>query len=360
MNKNLFIIKPNKRFSYAQAQGSISNITGFFSDSEMDIVIEKVLKNLMHRSIGLWAQAQVDNPKQFEGGGTAVFKFQKRVPFGEYTKESREQAPDIVKQEAKKIDRLRSDIARVEYETLELAMFNFVSRDAYINFIVSGINNNLAAYMDGHYLDVFVKDAIERAKKGDYSLLTVNADFMDLKTQDLRFDAFRQVNRAQYFVASTLDLYNIGADEADFATILWKPLIADLLLAMPKAGDTATKVGREMAGLDGNVQIAGLNGMLVQHVFLTKKIDKGTVMSKDVDFDFTNVVGLMSHRESAFVAQQGLQFEQTKDPNSANPKYIVKFNLYKGLVRDDLYRLLVTDKDNFGGYKKPNEQTAKK
>lgn len=357
---NLFIIKPTKRFSYAQTQGSIRNITGFFSDSEMDIVIVKILKNLMHRSIGLWAQAQVDNPKVVDGGGTAVFKFQERVPFGEYTKENREQAPDIVTQRAKKIDRLRSDVARVEWETLELAMFNFESRDAYINFIVDGIQKNLAAYMDAHYLDVFVKDAIDRAKKGDYSLLTVNADFLDLKTQDMRFDAYRQVGRAQYEVASKLNLYDLGADEAEFATILWKPLTNDLLLAMPKAGDTATAVGRELSGLDGNVRVAGLSGMLMQHVFLTQKIAKGTVMSKDFDFDFTNVVGLMSHREAAFVAQQGLQFQQTIDPNSANPKYICKFSLYKGLVRDVLYRLLVTDKDNFGGYTKPAEQTAKK
>lgn len=52
-NKNLFVIKPVKRKSYAQSPGSLRNITGFFSDSEMDLALQKILLHLRHRSIGL-------------------------------------------------------------------------------------------------------------------------------------------------------------------------------------------------------------------------------------------------------------------------------------------------------------------
>lgn len=357
-SNKLFIIKPVNRFSYAQTQGTLSNITGFFSDSEMDIALQKILLHLKHRSIGLWAQAQTTNPKQVHGGGTAYFKFQKRVMFGEYTKANREDAHDEVRQELIKIDRLRSDAARVERESLEMEMFNFESRDAYINEIVSGIADNLSAYMDAHYIDVFAQEAIKQAKEGKYDLIVENKEFLSLPTPDKRYEAYLQVSDAQYDVSSTLDLYNIGVNEADFVTIFIKKLTNRLLLAMPKAGDTATSVGRNLSGLDGETQIAGLSGTVVQHVFLNKKIDKGTVMSKDYSFDFTNIVGLMSHVESAFVAQQALQFVETIHPKSGNPHYIVKFNLYKGLVRKDLFRLLVVDKNNFGGFKK--EETPKK
>lgn len=139
---------------------------------------------------------------------------------GEYTKENRHQEHDEVKQEVIKIDRMRSDAARVERESLEMEMFNFESRDAYINEIVNGISTNLAGYMDAQYLDVFTQDSIKRAKAGDYSLITENKAFMDLNTKELQMEAFRQVNRAQYFVAATLDLYNLGVDEAEFSTIL--------------------------------------------------------------------------------------------------------------------------------------------
>ena len=120
-----------------------------------------------------------------------------------------------------------------------------------------------------------------------------------------------------------------------------KNITNDLLLAMPKGGNTATDVGRGLSGMDGTTSIAGL-GIVKDHLFFGINIPKGTSFAGDTDFDFSKVYGLTAHKEAAFLAVQSLMTTGTIDPNSANQKYITKFNLFKGMVRDGLYRLYTT------------------
>lgn len=152
--------------------------------------------------------------------------------------------------------------------------------------------------------------------------------------------AYRQAARARINIARQLTQYDLGARKADFATFLHDAVISDLLIAMPKGGNDATTLGRELTGVEGTSVVAGL-GLVKDHLYFGKAIPKGTSFSEDKDFDFSKVFGLIAHQEAAFLAVQGLQTSAAIDPNSGNQKYIVKFNLFKGIVRDTLYGLFV-------------------
>lgn len=107
---------------------------------------------------------------------------------------------------------------------------------------------------------------------------------------------------------------------------------------MPKGGDSATTIGKELSGIDGTQVIAGL-GAVKDHIFLNKKIDKGTSFSLDKDFDFTNVFGAIIYAEALFVATQGLISTSAIDPESGNQKYITKFQYFQEAVRPKLIRV---------------------
>lgn len=265
--------------------GSYGNITGILTGSELDIVNIKVLKNLRHGTLGLLNSATPDNPSVVEGGGTANFKVQKYLQFKEYTAANRNDAGDLTKQELLiKIDKERSEKAHFEIETLELQGLDFKSRAAYTNYIQAGISLSLTALLDALYIDVVV----ETAKLDKANREVINADFADLDTAVKREGAFRQIARAKVNIARQLTRYNLGSNEADYATFLHKNITNDLLLAMPKGGDSATAIGKELSGVDGIQNIAGL-GAVKDHIFLGKDMAKTTAMSEDRDFMFGKV-----------------------------------------------------------------------
>lgn len=110
---------------------------------------------------------------------------------------------------------------------------------------------------------------------------------------------------------------------------------------MPKGGNDATSVGINLQTQFKSV--AGL-GMVKDHVFLNKKIDAGTVMSKDTAFDFTNLFGATAHKEALFVAIQGLN-TVARINGAGNQELITKFNFYKKAIRPELvitYRSVAT------------------
>ncbi len=115
-----------------------------------------------------------------------------------------------------------------------------------------------------------------------------------------------------------------------------------MLLAMPKGGNEATAIGRELSGMNGTTVVAGL-GEVKDHLFFGQNIAKGTAFSKETDFDFSKVYGVIAHSEAAFLAVQGMVTTSATDPDSGNQKYVTKFNLFSKMIRDGLYRLIVTD-----------------
>lgn len=183
--------------------------------------------------------------------------------------------------------------------------------------------------MDAHYVDLAVK--IAKANKNEQEIII--ADLGDLNTSAKRETAYRAIARAKIGIARKLTLYNIGSKESEYGTILHKYVTTDLLLAMPKGGNTATDVGRELA--EGMTNVAGL-GTVKDHIFFNTAIPKGTAMSKDTDFDFTHVFGMTAHKEALFVALQGLTTQVTISPNSGNQIIITKFSFFKKAIRPEL------------------------
>lgn len=321
-----------------RTSGTVSNIKGLVNDHELSIIEMKTLQNLTHSSLGLWNSATPDNPSVVAEGGTALFRAVKLIQFGAYTSANRADAGDLPSSELKvKADIEGSEKAKYEIESLDQAGLAYGSREAFLSSISAGLSTSMTALMDAHWLDLAVKTAA--AKKATQEI--INADFGDLDTEDKRIKAFRQIVRAKIGIARKLDRYNIGSNEADYGTILHEFLTADLLLAMPKGGDSATRVGEAMTTQFKT--IAGL-GAIKDHVFLNQKIDSGTSMSKDTDFDFTNVFGATAHKESLFVAVQGLS-TVARVNGAGNQEYITKFNFFKKAIRPDLvivYRSVAT------------------
>lgn len=316
------------------AQGTMTNITAMLSQSELDIVNIKVLKNLKHTSLGIMSSASPDNPKVVAGGGTANFKVQKYLQSAEYTSANRNNSGDIVKQELKvKIDIEKAIKVHYEIETLELDGLDFASRSAYISHIQGGIQLTLTALMDAY----MIKLAVEAAAANKTTNEIINSKFL-LETEMTaaeREAAYLQIADAKIDIAKQVTRYNIGSNPNDYSTFLFQKLTNRLLLAMPKGGDSATQVGRELSGMEGITRIAGL-GTVKDHLFLGKKIDAGSAFSKDENFDFSKVAGATIHNEALFLATQGMQTVAASDPNSGNQKYITKFNLFRGPVRPEL------------------------
>lgn len=316
----------------ARAAGTMTNITGVVNAHELSIIEMKTLQNLTHDSLGLWTSATPDNPTVVAEGGTAIFRAVKLIQFGEYTKANRADEGDLPQSEVKiKADIVGSEKAKYEIESLDSVGLAYGSREAFLSAIAAGVSTSLTALMDAHWLDLAVKTAA--ANKAVQEV--INADLGDLDTDVKQKAAYRQIVRAKIDVARQLDRYNIGANEADFGTILHEFVLADLLLAMPKGGNDATSVGINLQTQFKSV--AGL-GMVKDHVFLNKKIDAGTVMSKDADFDFTNVFGATAHKEALFVALQGLN-TVARINGAGNQELITKFNFYKKAIRPELVRV---------------------
>lgn len=198
------------------ATGTVSNITGLVSGSELDIINVKVLKNLKHRSLGTLVSATPDNPTVVQGGGTAVFKIQKFVKSQAYTAANRNtDDATVVKQEvAVKADIKEAIKLKYEIETLELPGLTFENRAAYINYIAAGLSMSVAALIDALVLEL----AVETAKASKATREIINADFADLNTAAKREAAYRQVARAGVDVARGIDEYNIGTDRQFYAT----------------------------------------------------------------------------------------------------------------------------------------------
>lgn len=325
----------------ARAAGTITNIKGLVNESELDVVNIKILKNLQHRSLGIMRSASPENPEIVAGGGTAIFRIQKYLQSGEYTKANRNDAGDLPAQEIKtKIDIDKSVVFKYEIETLDLDGLSFENRSAFITYITNGISMSMVALMDAY----MIKLAVETAALDKANREVINAKFLlaTEMTEAERETAYLQIADAKIDVARNITRYNIGTDEAKYATFLFKKLTNRLLLAMPKGGDSATQIGRELSGVDGITRIAGL-GEVKDHLFFGKKIDAGTSFSKDETFDFTKVAGAIIHSEALFLATQGLKTTGAVDPDSGNQKYVSKFNLFRGAVRPDLLRVLRTE-----------------
>lgn len=320
--------------------GTVSNITGLLNEHELDIVNVKVLENLQHRSLGLMASATPDNPAIVAGGGTAVFRVQQYLQSKDYTAANRNDAGDLAKQElAVKIDIEKSKKFHYEIETLDLDGLALENRSAFITYITAGISMSMAALMDAY----LIKTAVETAAKDKANREVINAKFLLATEMDAaeRETAYLQVADAKIDVARQITRYNIGADEAKFFTFMHKKLTNRLLLAMPKGGDSATRIGENLSGIDGITNVAGL-GAVKDHLFFGKNIAAGSAMSLDEAFDFTEIAGVILHGEALFLATQGMKTSGAIDPNSGNQKYISKFNLFRGAVRPELVRVLRT------------------
>lgn len=320
--------------------GTVTNITGLVTGSELDIVNVKVLKNLRHNTLGLMMSATPDNPQVVAGGGTAVFKIQKYLQSKQYTKANRNDEGDLVAQEVKvKADIVEAISFKYEIETLELAGLSFENRNAYVSYIADGISVSMTALMDALMIDL----AVETAKANKAELEVINAKFLlgTEMTSAERETAYLQVADAKIDVARGLTRYNLGSNEAKYATFLMKKLTNRLLLAMPKGGDSATQIGKDLSGVDGVVNIAGL-GAVKDHLFLGKDIPAGTAFSADKSFDFSQVAGATIHGEALFLATQGLLTTGAVDPDSGNQKYVTKFNYFSKAVRGDLIRVYRT------------------
>lgn len=315
----------------ARTPGTISNITGLVNEHEYSVIELKTLQNLQHKSLGMWTSATPDNPTSLEGGGTALFRRVKMIQFGEYTKANRMDDGDLPNSElVVKADIVGSEKAKYEIESLDNTGLGFGTREAFLSYIASSVSVSLTALMDAHWLDLAVKTAA--ADKTNREI--INADLADLDTDVKQKGAYRQIARAKVNIARHLDRYNIGANEDDFGTILHKLVKIDMLLAMPKGGDSATRVGTQLGEAPEFDQVAGL-GSVADHIFLNKKIDAGTSMSKDTAFDFTNVFGATAHKEALFVAVQGLT-TVARINGAGNQEIITKFSFYKKAIRPDL------------------------
>ncbi len=349
-------LKPKARILY-NAPGTINNITGIVNESEFSVIEMKTLQNLQHRSIGLWNSATPDNPKNVASGGSAIFRVQQMIQFGEYTAANRNDNGDLPKSEIKVIAHIDGqDVARYEIETLDLPGLGFGTREAFISYVAAGIGKNLAALMDAHYIDVFVKDAKDKVttsgnERHEALVFPEGSVAADKPADGLARwkDATTATREANYLIVSDaktdvarqLTRYNLGTDEAQYATMLLTNITKRLLLAMPKGGNSATAIGEKLTGNGDGVEVAGL-GTVKDHIFFGKNIPAGSVFSKDTDFNFENVVGMIAHSEAAFVAIQGMVTTGTIAPNSGNQVYITKFNRFKKLIRDGLYRLIVS------------------
>lgn len=164
----------------------------------------------------------------------------------------------------------------------------------------------------------------------------INSDLGDLNTPEKREKAYRDIARARISISRKLSRYNIGANSKDFGTILHGHVLTDMLITMPKGGNSATTVGEKLS--TGFTEVAGL-GTVKDHVFLNQKIDKGTIFSKDKDFDFTGVFGGIAHKEALFVALQGMS-TTPRINGAANVEFITKFNYFKKAIRPDLVMVL--------------------
>lgn len=349
---------------YDRTAGTISNITGLVNAHELSIIEMKTLDNLMHTSLGIWNSATPENPSTVDAGGTAVFRVQQLLQFNKYTSANRDDKGQLPKSEVKvKIPISHSESCRYELETLDLPGLGFGTREQFVSYVAAGMQKSLTALMDAHYIDVFVQDlkakitAWKAANSGksfaDYVATTnqviynehwdkLETGATDELTRKFKINtAYLQASDARIDLSRTLTRYDLGAQADKFATFLYQKITNRFLNAMDKSGDSATNISKELTETLGASVIAGL-GLVKDHLYFGQNIPKGTSFSADTDFDFSKVYGITAHAESAFVAVQGMTTSGVILPHSHNQEYVMKFNLFKGMVRDALYALFLT------------------
>lgn len=336
--KTIFKLQTNKRVFPSVAYnspGTTTNIIGIVNQHEGDIKT-KLLNNLRHKSLGIWNSATPENPDTVENAGTYRFTVVQAVQYGDYNAANRNDAGDLPKIENKVLANVeRQSIARTEFEQLDGAIIENV--ETFTSYIAKSHSESMAALLDAHYIDLLVKTAA--ADKANREVII--ADAADLDTEIKRTDAYRKISRAFTQITRQIDKYNLGSNPADYATFLQQDLMNDLLLSMPKGGDSATGIGEELATLVGAARIAGL-GLTKDHLYLGQNIPAGANFHKSDGFDFSKIFGAMAHKEALFIALNGLTVRATVSPNSGNDILITKFNLYKKAVRPELVKVIRT------------------
>lgn len=319
-------------------EGHVHNVLGLLNKHEMSIVEIKILENLVHNSLGIWAAATPSNPKEVANGATAVFYQVRLAQWKERTIANRFEPKKLINREVKKVSHVKEEIKNtVEIDITDLD--GITMRDQYLAHVLGSIMKTLTANMDAIYLEVFVLDALAKHAAGDDSKLIVNANWLNANTKE-QYDAiYLQAADARVDIARFLDAYDIGADERDFAVILHKKIQNRLLIAMPKGGDSATDIGRNLTPM-GGTWAAGL-GVMADHIYLNQRINDGQTFREDKTYDFRNVVGVIAHKEAAFVAVQKLH-GVNRINGDGNQEYIYRVRYFQDLIRDNLYGLFVT------------------
>lgn len=323
--------------------GKVNNVIGLLNQHEMSIIEIKILQALVHASMGIWNSATPSNPKEVANGATAVFWKVKNPQWKERTLANRFETKSLYNRELAKKSNVKEEI-KVGIEIDKTDLDGISTREQYLAHVLGMVMTTLTANMDAIYLEVFVLDAQEKHKSGDDSQLSVNPDWISANTKEQYDKIFLQAFDLKVNIARKLTQYDLGSDERDYGVILHKLAQGRLLLAMPKAGDTATNVGREMVPMEGTY-VAGL-GMMTDHLYLNQLIAAGQAFREDKAYDFRNVIGVIAHKEAAFVAVQRLH-SANRINGDGNQEYIYRVRYFQDMIRDQLYGLMVLD-TNFG------------
>ena len=325
-------------------QGNLRNITGLLTDTELGVVNLGTLKYLKHKSVGLLFSASPTNPGVVKNAGTAIFRIQKFTQWKRYTAANREQLGDLVDNKIKiSIDFNKDMVSKYEIETLELQKQDLRTREEYIAMIQQGISVTLVALLDARMLNLAVNHvkALRNQKASDNAQLVI-PDIEDLNTANKRTDAYRAFARKTVDLERYVDDAHIGVNPDEFACFLHKHVIYDLQLAMPKGGNSATEIGKNLARMAGAYLIGGI--IAKDHTFLGQKIKAGQSFDAENDYDFSNIYGLIVHNQALFVATNGLLTTASIGEKSGNQLYISKFSLGEGVVREQLFSLIVKNK----------------
>ena len=316
-------------------KGTITNVLSPISQSEYSVIELKILENLTHKTLGIWLSASPSNPKAVADGGTALFRGQKVQRVQQYTKTNMYDNGNIVESEIlAKISVSSFEKIKYEIESLDRAGIQAGTRDAFLGYIAQSVQISITSFMDALYIQQAMITTKKQYLGGNTNAVLVNPNWGDLRTEQSRTDAYRQIARAKVAIQRHLTRYNIGAKSEDFGSYLHDYITTDLLLTIAKngGGNVATELAQNL--VEGTRIVAGL-GMVKDHLFLNKQILKGTSFALDKDFDFTGFFGLISHREALFIALYGFSLV-TRINQAGNEEFITKFGIFQGEVRPEL------------------------
>jgi hypothetical protein len=328
----------------AHSAGRLTNITAMATDTDLNTITLRTLKYLRHKSIGVLFSASPENPTTIANGGSVIFRQQRFTKWKEYKFNTRNDEGDLIDNKIILTFNFdKSKKSHYELETLDLPKLDLKTRGEYLSMIQEGIQLGLSAFLDATFLKTMVDDvkAEKDQAKSSHKQLEI-ADIDNLDTANKRRDAYRALTRKLISLTRRIDDTRIGEDPSKFACFLHNNAINDLLMEMPQGGDSSTAIGRNLATQTGSSMIAGI--LYKDHVYLGQDIPKDTSFDKETDFDFSNIYGAMVHTEAVFCAIQGLQTTATNAPYSGNQLYISKFSFAKGIVRPNLFALIVKNK----------------